>query len=83
MLLLYGSCFLDVVLSCAAKVMESLRADTVSPKVSMEYEKLFKALKQSHGGIKLDLQDQPVQSLSSLGHLTVLSWKTCQHQPLL
>ena len=67
MMLLYGSCFLDVVLSCAAKVMESLRADNVSQQVSVEYEKLFKALKQSHGEMKLDLQDQPVQSLSSLG----------------
>ena len=65
--------FLDVVLSCAAKVMESLRADNVPQKVSMEYEKLFEALKQSHGGMKVNLQDQPVQSLSSLGHLTVLS----------
>ena len=57
MILLYGSCFLDVVLSCAAKVMESLRADNVSQKVSMEYEKLFKALKQSHGGMNLETQD--------------------------
>ena len=65
--------FLDVVLSCAAKVMESLRADNVPQKFSMEYEKLFEALKQSHGGMKVNLQDQPVQSLSSLGHLTVLS----------
>ena len=64
---------MDIVLSCAAKIMESLRADNASDKVSMEYEKLFKALKQSHGRMDLDLQDQPKQSLSLPGHLNVLS----------